>query len=128
MPSIPSPHMKVLRPFLVPPALALASGASAPPLLPFEAGAPAPTRPPMYPSSASYRPTLAAEPSAGFRFADSQAQLRVVSRAAALNPLEAGPELRFSVSAPNDSGRWTLLLAGLFACAWVAHRRLASPY
>jgi hypothetical protein len=120
--------MKVLRSFLVPLALALASGAFAAPLLPFEAGAPAATHPSMYSFSDVYRLTVAGEPFGGFRFADSQAQLRVVSRAAALNPLEAGPELRFSVSAPNDSGRWTLLLAGLFACAWVAHRRLASPY
>jgi hypothetical protein len=120
--------MRVLRTLLVPLALALASRAfAAQPLLPFEAGAPAATHPSMYSFSDVYRLTVAGVPFGGFRFVDAQAPLRVVSQAALSGP-EAFAEPRFAVSAPSDGGRWTLLLAGLFACAWVAHRRIASPY
>ena len=33
-------------------------------------------------------------------------------------------ELRFSITPVPGPGRWTLILAGLAAAAWVAHRRL----
>lgn len=43
----------------------------------------------------------------------------------AAGPVEAEP--RFAVG-PLEPGRWVLLLAGLAAAAWVAHRRLAHAF
>jgi hypothetical protein len=39
----------------------------------------------------------------------------------------AASEVRFSVTPVPGPGRWMLLLAGLAAAAWVAHRRLTRP-
>lgn len=36
-------------------------------------------------------------------------------------------EFRFTITPVPGPGRWPLLLAGLAACAWVAHRRLTRP-
>lgn len=118
--------MKTLRSLFLPLVAfaALPALAAEEPLLPFEAAAPAATHPSLYSFADVYRLTVAGEPFGGFRFAEPEAQIRVAAAPAAT----AAPELRFSVSAPRDDGRWALLLAGLFACAWVAHRRLASPY
>ena len=91
------------------------------PLLAFEQRLPAATHPSMYSFAEVYRLTLTGEPYAAQRWAESQTQLRLVSRG-------APPELHFAVSTPRDSQRWALALAGLAACAWVAHRRLSSPY
>ncbi len=126
--------MKIVRPLLTSLVLSLAgtaaagaATASAAALMPFEAGAPAATPPSLYSFADVYRVTLAGEPFGGYRFtgspaADAPAQVQRVSD----NRL---PELSFAVSAPRGGGqRWALALAGLFACAWVAHRRLASPY
>lgn len=114
--------MKILRPLLVP--LALLAAASAfgaeDALLPFEAGAPAATHPSLYSFADVYRLTVSGEPG-GFRFVERAPQVRVVSESSNL-------DFRFAVSAPREGERWALALAGLFACAWVAHRRLASPY
>lgn len=103
--------MKTLRTLLV--LLALpASGAAVA----------AATPPSLYSFADVYRLTVAGEPFAAPRWVDPEAtQVRLVSSAAI-------PELRFSVSTPRDSQRWALALAGLAACAWVAHRRLSSPY
>jgi hypothetical protein len=122
--------MKILRPLLVLLALAAAGGvrAAEAPLLGFEAGAPAATHPSLYSFADVYRLTVAGEPFGGFRFMDADAQPRLVSQVSVGSVPEAVPEPRFSVSAPHDDARWALFLAGLFACAWVAHRRLASPY
>lgn len=118
--------MKVLCSLLLPlvtlaapPALAAEE-----PLLAFEAASPAATHPSLYSFADVYRLTVAREPRVGFDFAEPEAPVRVAVAA----PATSAPELRFSVSAPRDDGRWGLLLAGLFTCAWVAHRRLASPY
>lgn len=119
--------MNILRPLLALLSLWLAlsfadaARAAAAPLMLFEAGAPAATHPSLYSFTDLYRLTLSGEPFGGFRLADTPAQIRVVSAAGA-------PEPRFGVSRPREGGRWALALAGLFACAWVAHRRLASPY
>jgi hypothetical protein len=94
------------------------------PLLAFEAASPAATHPSLYSFADVYRLAVAREPFVGFGFAAPDTQIRVAAAAAA----NAAPELRFSVSGPRDDGRWGLLLAGLFTCAWVAHRRLTSPY
>ncbi len=37
-------------------------------------------------------------------------------------------EPRFSVSPLQEPGRWVLLLAGLAAAGWVAHRRLSHSF
>jgi hypothetical protein len=42
-------------------------------------------------------------------------------------PVSAETEFRFSITPVPGPGRWPLLLAGLAACAWVAHRRLTRP-
>ena len=118
--------MKILRSLFLP-LLALAAPpalAVDEPLLPFEAAAPAATHPSLYSFAEIYRLTVAGEPVGGPRFADAEARIRA---AAERSPADA-PELRFSVSPPHDPQRWALLLAGLAACAWVAHRRLTSPY
>lgn len=116
--------MKILRPLLVPLALLAAAPAfgAEQALLPFEAGAPAATHPSLYSFTDVYRLTVTGEPFGEFRFVEPAPQVRVVSESSNL-------DIRFAVSAPHDGGqRWALALAGLFACAWVAHRRLASPY
>ena len=122
--------MKTLKTLFLTLVLLAASAALAgePPLLPYEAGAPAATHPALYSFADLYRLSVSGEPFGGFRFADAQAPLRFVSQASGLHAAEMLPDLSFSVSAPSDGGRWALVLAGLFACAWVAHRRLASPY
>ena len=119
--------MKTLRSLFLPlvalatlPALAVEQ-----PLLPFEAAAPAATHPSLYSFADVYRLTAAGEPFGGFRFVEPETQIRAAAAPAA----NGAPEPRFSVSAPRDDARrWALALAGLFACVWVAHRRLASPY
>jgi len=119
--------MKTLRTLFGLSFLVLSTAHAAEALLPFEAAPPAATHPTLYSFADVYRLTVAGEPLGGFRFADTQPQVRVVSQASSYYAQEA-PELRFSVSAPRDGQLWALGLAGLFACAWVAHRRLASPY
>jgi hypothetical protein len=118
--------MKALCSLLLP-LLALAAPpalAAEEPLAPFEAASPAATHPSLYSFADVYRLTVAREPLLGFDFAEPETPVRVAVAA----PAAGAPELRFSVSAPRDDGRWGLLLAGLFTCAWVAHRRLTSPY
>ena len=51
----------------------------------------------------------------------AQAPLRVTL----VQPL--APEPRFSVRPVSGAERWLLLLSGLAAAGWVAHRRLVSP-
>jgi hypothetical protein len=115
--------MKILRlpvtllAFLAAPALFAAQA----PLFAFEADATAATPPSLYSFADVYRLTVVGEPFAAPRWVDADTQVRPASRG-------APPELRFDVSSPRDSQRWALVLAGLAACAWVAHRRLSSPY
>ena len=115
--------MKIMRTLITSLVLAAAGSALAKdaPLAAFEAAPPGATPPALYSFADLYRLALAGEPSGMPRWSEGDAQLRLASRA-------EPPELRFSVSAPRDGGRWALLLAGLAACAWVAHRRLSSPY
>src|SRR5689334_14384986 len=46
-------------------------------------------------------------------------------RVASVEP--AASEFRFTITPVPGPGRWPLLLAGLAAAAWVAHRRLTRP-
>jgi hypothetical protein len=54
----------------------------------------------------------------------SEPQVRVAAT------LQAAPatELRFTIKPVPGPERWWLLLAGLAAAAWVAHRRLTRAY
>src|SRR5690349_806446 len=144
---MPRPPMSTLRTFLPPlaplsallflllpvPGIAAAPAAQAsllaptPVLLPYESTPPAATHPSLYSFADAYRLAVSGRSIDGLRdgprFSGAQARLRNVSQSSA----EAASAPSFSVSAPHDGGRWPLLLAGLFACAWVAHRRLTSP-
>ena len=118
--------MKTLRSLF----LALAALAAPPalaaeePLLAFEAAPPAATHPSLYSFADLYRLALPGEAGGDPRFPTGATGIRAASARAPA----AAFEPRFSVSAPHDPQRWALLLAGLAACAWVAHRRLTSPY
>jgi hypothetical protein len=48
-------------------------------------------------------------------------------RVAQAEPVSAPTEFTFTNTPVQGPGRWPLLLAGLAACAWVAHRRLTRP-
>lgn len=58
-------------------------------------------------------------------------QVRVATLQSAPAGSEAGgtpsTEVRFTVTQVPGPGRWMLVLAGLAAMAWVAHRRLTRP-
>jgi hypothetical protein len=123
--------MKILGTFLTLLALPLlaaspALGApAAPALLPYESAPPAATHPSLYSFADACRLALSGEQALEVpRFSGTPGPVRVVSRPSAAETAQP----RFSVSAPRDGSRWPLVLAGLFACAWVAHRRLTSPY
>lgn len=120
--------MRMLRtflPLLALPLLAASPAAGAPSaLLPYETLPSAATPPSLYSFADVYRLAVSAQAPEGARIAEPQAYLRPVLHSSA----QAAPEPSFRVSAPRDGARWPLLLAGLFACAWVAHRRLTSPY
>jgi hypothetical protein len=120
--------MKTLRTLFVLSFLALTSARAGEALLPFEAAPPAATHPSLYSFADVYRLTVAGEPFGGFRFSEAAIPVRLASQSEPVITVSETPELRFSVSAPRDGQLWALGLAGLFACAWVAHRRLASPY
>jgi hypothetical protein len=127
--------MKILRPLLTSLVLSLAgiapgtAATAGSALLPFEAAAPAATPPSLYSFAELYRVTVAGQPFAQASDAqpvdvqppDVQPRVRVVSESRLA-------DFSFAVSPPREGQRWALVLAGLFACAWVAHRRLASPY
>ena len=76
--------------------------------------------PALYSFADLYRVTLSAPPATAFAFAEPQIHL------AAREPEVAAP--RFTVTPVPGPGRWALVLAGLAAAGWVAHRRLALPY
>ena len=76
----------------------------------------------LYSFSDLYRLTVngaTPEPIGIASFNTEPQQVRVATVQAA-----AGPEVRFSITPVPGPGRWMLLLAGLAAAAWVAHRRL----
>jgi hypothetical protein len=79
------------------------------------------TQPALYSFADLYRLSVSAPaPSAQSAFAEPQ--LRLAAEGDAL----AAPT--FLVSPVSGPGRWALVLAGLAAAGWVAHRRLAFPY
>ena len=53
-------------------------------------------------------------------------ELREV-RVAQAEPVAAPSEFTFTITPVPGPGRWPLVLAGLAAAAWVAHRRLTRP-
>jgi hypothetical protein len=48
-------------------------------------------------------------------------------RVAQAEPVAAPTEFTFTITPVPGPGRWPLVLAGLAAAAWVAHRRLTRP-
>ena len=85
------------------------------------AGDAPPSALPLYSFTDLYRLTVSAPPAAGPAFAEPQVRL------AAREPQVAAAP-RFTVTPVPGPGRWALVLAGLAAAGWVAHRRLALPY
>jgi hypothetical protein len=77
--------------------------------------------PALYSFADLYRLSASAPPASPLAFAEPQIHL------AAREPqIAAAP--RFSITPVPGPGRWALILAGLAAAGWVAHRRLAFPY
>jgi hypothetical protein len=68
-----------------------------------------------------YQLTVSAPVAVGPAFAEPQVRLAVREPEVAAAP-------RFTVTPVPGPGRWALVLAGLAAAGWVAHRRLAFPY
>ena len=77
--------------------------------------------PALYSFAELYRVTVSAPPATAFAFAEPQIHL------AAREPQVAAAP-RFTVTPVPGPGRWALVLAGLAAAGWVAHRRLAFAY
>ncbi|TMH66170.1 MAG: hypothetical protein E6H57_13855 [Betaproteobacteria bacterium] len=83
-------------------------------------------QPSLYSFADVYRLTVNAAPEAlAFAAATSAPQVRV---ALATQDAFAAAEPRFTVSQVPGPKGWMLLLAGLAAAGWVAHRRLTSGY
>jgi hypothetical protein len=81
--------------------------------------------PSLYSFADVYRLTVNAAPDALTFAAPTPApQIRL----AAMQDAFVAAEPRFTVSQAPGAPGWTLLLAGLAAAGWVAHRRLTSGY
>ena len=79
----------------------------------------------LYSFSDLYRLTVngAAPESIGLTTLSTEAQpVRVATEQAA-----PATQFRFTITPVPGPGRWPLILAGLAAAAWVAHRRLTRP-
>jgi hypothetical protein len=75
-----------------------------------------------------YRLTVNAAPEAlGFASATTP-QMPAQVRVAAMQDSFAVAEPRFTIAQVPATRGWMLLLAGLAAASWVAHRRLTSAY
>jgi hypothetical protein len=82
--------------------------------------------PSLYSFADVYRLTVSAAPDALTLVTPSAApQFHL---AAAMQDAFVAAEPRFTVSQAPGSPGWVLLLAGLAAAGWVAHRRLTSAY
>ena len=87
---------------------------------------PSQAEPALYSFSDLYRLTVsgnAPEPIGAAPMNVEPHQLRVAS----VNAAPAVPDVRFTITPVPGPGRWMLLLAGLAAATWVAHRRLTRP-
>ena len=83
-------------------------------------------QPSLYSFADLYRLTVNASPEAlVFALPAAPQQIRV---AAAMPESFAVAEPRFTVTQASATRGWMLLLAGLAAASWVAHRRLTSAY
>lgn len=67
-------------------------------------------------------PSAAAPAAAASAEAAPQSQVRVVAA------LPAASEPRFAIAPVSEPAHWQLVLAGLAAAVWVAHRRLRYSY
>jgi hypothetical protein len=77
--------------------------------------------PALYSFADLYRLSVSTPPAGTLAFAEPQIHLAAREPQAAAAP-------RFTVTPVSGPGRWALILAGLAAAGWVAHRRLAFPY
>jgi hypothetical protein len=77
--------------------------------------------PALYSFADLYRLTVAGTEEARFPGAAADPQVRVAAQASALEP-------RFTISPVPGPRAWVLVIAGLAAAAWVAHRRLTYAY
>lgn len=107
--------MKILRRLVI---FCLAAGCTA--------GAAAETHPALYSFSDLYRITVTGAVPEPIGFATMPAEPQQVRVASAQDA--PASELRFTITPVPGPGRWMLLLAGLAAAAWVAHRRLTRPF
>ena len=92
-------------------------------LAPVASGAqlPAPQHPSLYSFADVYRLTVAG-PMGGLPIVETpEAPIRVAVQTAVHS---SSPEARFSVAPAPQPDTWLLVLAGLAAAGWVAHRRL----
>ena len=95
-----------------------AAAATPPPVAPVATGA---QHPELYSFTDVYRLTVAG-PMGGLPIVETpEAPIRVAVQAAVP---ASSPELRFSVAPAPQPDTWLLVLAGLAAAGWVAHRRL----
>ena len=78
------------------------------------------TGPAMYSFTDIYRMTVNGDAPAAFNAGEPQVRVATVQAAPA--------EVRFTVKPVRGPERWWLILAGLAAAAWVAHRRLTRSY
>jgi hypothetical protein len=90
-------------------------------LAPVASGASGAQHPALYSFADVYRLTVAG-PMGGLPIVETpEAPIRVAVQTAVLS---ASPEARFSVAPAPQPDTWLLVLAGLAAAGWVAHRRL----
>jgi hypothetical protein len=82
-------------------------------------------QPPLYSFADLYRLTVSASPEALALVPAAAAQPHVTL---ATQDAFSAIEPRFTVSQVPASKGWMLLVAGLLAASWVAHRRLTSAY
>lgn len=80
----------------------------------------------LYSFSDLYRLTVSGNAPEPFGVATMNPEPLTV-RVASVNAAPAVSEVRFTIAPVPGPGRWMLLLAGLAAAAWVAHRRLTRP-
>jgi len=85
--------------------------------------------PSLYSFSDIYRLTVSGQAMETFTSTQALAEPHVRVASLQAEAVAAPAEPRFIVSPlPADGGPWLLLVAGLAAAGWVAHRRLANGY
>jgi hypothetical protein len=86
------------------------------------------SHPSLYSFSDIYRLTVTGEVMETFTSTQALAEPRLRAASLQAEPPGAAAEPRFIVSPLPAEQRWLLIIAGLAAAGWVAHRRLANGY